>query len=267
MLPARNNAHRKRRAATKTRMTTAKSRLDVALVKRGLASSRAQAADLVRRGQVSVAGALASKPGALVRNDAPLALDPDAGKYVSRGALKLEAALAAFSFHAKGKVALDIGASTGGFTDVLLARGACKVYAIDVGKDQLHTRLRADPRVVSLESTDVRALDAARIQDEVMAIVADLSFISLTQALPAALALAAPGAWLAALIKPQFEAGRAAVGKGGIVRKAEDRERAISRVRGFIEAQAGWTLLGVIPSPILGGSGNQEFLLGARHAA
>ena len=162
-------------------------------------------------------------------------------------------------------MALDIGASTGGFTEVLLAEGAAKVYAVDVGRGQLHERLRADPRVVSLEATDARNLDAALIPEPVGTIVADVSFISLTQALPAALKRAAPGAWLVALVKPQFEAGREAVGKGGIVRKAEDRERAVVRVRDFLEGE-GWIVLGVIPSPIEGGSGNVEFLIGARNA-
>jgi 23S rRNA (cytidine1920-2'-O)/16S rRNA (cytidine1409-2'-O)-methyltransferase len=246
--------------------TSARSRLDVVLVERGLAPTRSRAADLVRRGCVTVAGVMTEKPGALIAADAALAVTRGAGAYVSRGALKLEAALDAFGFDPKGRVVLDIGASTGGFTDLLLTCGAAKVYTVDVGRDQLHFRLRADPRVVVLEATDARALDAAIIPEPVTAIVADVSFISLTQALPLALKLAGPDAWLAALIKPQFEAGREAVGKGGIVRKAGDRERAVARVRDFI-ARRGWAVLGVIPSPIIGGSGNQEFLIGARHRA
>jgi 23S rRNA (cytidine1920-2'-O)/16S rRNA (cytidine1409-2'-O)-methyltransferase len=244
-----------------------KTRLDRLLVEAGLASSRAQAADLVRRGCVSVAGKAASKPGALVGADVPLAVSPDAAPYVSRGGLKLETALDAFALDPAGRIALDLGASTGGFTDVLLARGAAEVYAVDVGRGQLHQRLRGDPRVVVLEGTDARRLDASIIDRPVEAIVADVSFISLTLALPAALARAAQDAWLVALIKPQFEAGREAVGKGGVVRKAEDRQKAVARVRQYLEAQAGWTVLGVIPSPILGGSGNEEFLIGARHGA
>jgi 23S rRNA (cytidine1920-2'-O)/16S rRNA (cytidine1409-2'-O)-methyltransferase len=244
-----------------------KKRLDQRLVEMGLAPSRAQAADLVRRGCVTVAGHAVSKPGALISNDAPLAVSPNAASYVSRGGLKLEAALDAFGLDPSGRVALDLGASTGGFSDVLLSRGASRVYAVDVGRGQLHERFRADPRVVVLEGTDARSLDAAIVADPVAAIVADVSFISLTLVLPAALRLAACDAWLVALIKPQFEAGREAVGKGGIVRKAEDRERAVARVRLHIEAQAGWSVLGVVPSPILGGSGNAEFLLGARYGA
>ena len=149
---------------------------------------------------------------------------------------------------------------------MLLEQGASRVYAVDVGRDQLHESLRTDSRVVVLEGTDARKLEANLVKEPVSAIVADVSFISLTQALPVPLSLAAPGAWLVALVKPQFEAGRAAVGKGGIVRDAKDRERAVARVREFLE-DAGWRVAGVMPSPILGGSGNQEFLIGARYGA
>jgi 23S rRNA (cytidine1920-2'-O)/16S rRNA (cytidine1409-2'-O)-methyltransferase len=186
-----------------------------------------------------------------------------AGDHVSRGALKLMAALEHFRFSALGVVALDVGASTGGFTQVLLERGAARVFAVDVGHGQLHARLAEDPRVVSLERCDARSLDRTRIPEPVGAIVADVSFISLTKALPAALALAAEPAWLVALVKPQFEAGRAAVGRGGIVRDAAARARAIALVQDWVAAQAGWQVAGVIPSPIAGGSGNEEFLLGA----
>ena len=241
-----------------------KTRLDQLLVDSGLASTRSRAADLVRRGYVSVGGVPAAKPGALVRSDARLAVSAKAPSYVSRGASKLEAALDAFDFEVEGRVALDIGASTGGFTEVLLIHGAAKVYAVDVGRNQLDARLRADPRVVVLEETDARRLDGAIVKEPVDAIVADVSFISLTLALPAPIRLAVPGAWLIALVKPQFEAGRKAVGKGGIVRKEADREKAVTRVWQFLEKR-GWTVLGVTPSPIVGRSGNQEFLLGARH--
>jgi 23S rRNA (cytidine1920-2'-O)/16S rRNA (cytidine1409-2'-O)-methyltransferase len=243
-----------------------KRRLDQLLVEIGLAPSRSRAADLVRRGLVSVAGVPALKPGAQVTPDAELKLAPGASRYVSRGGEKLEAALDAFGFDPECTIALDVGASTGGFSDVLIARGAAKIYAVDVGSGQLHSKLRVNPRVVVLEDTDARALDRTVIGEEVTAIVADVSFISLTLALPAALKLAAPGAWLVALVKPQFEAGRAAVGKGGIVRKAAERTKAVEKVRGFIE-DAGWTVVGEIASPILGGSGNEEFLIGARYAA
>jgi len=243
-----------------------KKRIDRLLVEVGLAPTRARAADLVRRGCVTVAGEAVCKPGALVADDAALAVAPGSGSHVSRGALKLEAALAAFSLAPEGCVALDVGASTGGFTEVLLTQGAEKVFAVDVGRGQLHESLREDPRVVLLEATDARHLDAACIPEPVTAIVADVSFISLTQALPAALERAAADAWLVALVKPQFEAGREAVGKGGIVRDEKDRARAVARVRDFLESQ-GWQVLGVIPSPITGGSGNVEFLIGARQSA
>jgi 23S rRNA (cytidine1920-2'-O)/16S rRNA (cytidine1409-2'-O)-methyltransferase len=243
-----------------------KRRLDQLLVEIGLAPSRSRAADLVRRGLVSVAGVPALKPGTQVAPDAELRVSPGASRYVSRGGEKLAAALDAFGFDPKRTIALDVGASTGGFSDVLIARGAAKIYAVEVGSGQLHSKLRANPRVVVLEDTDARALDRTVIAEQVTAIVADVSFISLTLALPAALKLAAPGAWLVALVKPQFEAGRAAVGKGGIVRKPADRKKAVEKVRGFIE-NAGWTVVGEIASPILGGSGNEEFLIGARYGA
>ena len=241
-----------------------KTRLDQLLVDSGLAATRSRAADLVRRGYVSVGGVLAAKPGALVRVDARLAVSAKATSYVSRGALKLETALDCFDFAVEGRVALDIGASTGGFTEILLSRGAAKVYAVDVGRDQLHSKLRTDPRVVVLEGTDARSLDAAIVKEPAGAIVADVSFISLTLALPAPLKLAAPDAWLISLVKPQFEAGRKAVGKRGIVRSEAAREKAVTRIWGFLEEE-GWRVLGVIPSPILGRGGNEEFLIGARH--
>lgn len=232
-----------------------------------MAPSRSRAADLIRQGCVKVAGKPELKPGALVMPGASLAISPEACTYVSRGGLKLAAALDAFAFDPKDRVALDLGASTGGFTDVLIGRGAAKVYAVDVGKGQLHAKLRANPRVVALEGTDARALDRTVIGEEVSAIVADVSFIGLGLVLPAALRLAAPGAWLVALIKPQFEAGREAVGKGGIVRSEADRLKSVAKIRKFIEDQPGWTVVGDIPSPIRGGSGNEEFLIGACHGA
>lgn len=243
-----------------------KTRLDQLLVDSGLVATRSRAADLVRRGAVSVEGAKALKPGTLVRRDAILAVDRFASPYVSRGGLKLAAALDAFDFSPEGRVALDLGASTGGFTDVLLQRGAAKVYAVDVGRDQLDKALCADPRVVALGATDARRLDASLVPEPVQAIAADVSFVSLTLVLPAAFKLAESNAWLVALVKPQFEAGRDAVGKGGIVRDPAKRKEAIAKVREFIE-RSGWTVSGEIASPIRGGSGNQEFLIGARHGA
>ncbi len=243
-----------------------KMRLDRILVERGLAPSRSRAADLVRLGAVSVGGAPAEKPGMLLASDAELRVDASASPFVSRGGLKLQAALDAFGLHAKGLFALDIGASTGGFTEVLLARGAAKVAAVDVGHGQLHATLKADPRILQLEGTDARTLDADLLGGLPEAIVVDVSFISLTKILPRLLPLGAPGAWLVALIKPQFEVGREAVGKGGIVRDAKAREDAVTRVRELIAATPGWTVVGEIPSPIAGSDGNLEVLIGARHA-
>jgi len=238
-------------------------RLDIRMVERRLVTSRARAQDLIRRGLVEVGGMVERRPGTRIAAAAEVVLSGAAEAHVSRGALKLIAALDQFGFSADGVVALDIGASTGGFTQVLLARGAARVYAVDVGHGQLHARLAGDPRVVSLEDCDARRLDRTLVPEPVGAIVADVSFISLSKALPVPLTLAGPGAWLVALIKPQFEAGRAAVGKRGIVRDAAARQRAVQLVRDWIAGQPDWRVLDVIASPIAGGSGNEEFLLGA----
>lgn len=241
-------------------------RLDLALVARGLASTRSQARDLILRGAVTVHGAAADRPAMPVRHDDEITVAEGAAGWVSRGALKLIAALDAFGFDAAGRVALDVGASTGGFTQVLLERGARRVYAVDVGHEQLHPTIAGNPSVVNLSDYDARALDRKLVPEPVEAITADVSFISLTKALPAALALASPGCWLIALVKPQFEAGRAAIGKGGLVRDAADRDRALSDVQGWLAAQIGWRSVGFIPSPVAGGSGNREYLVGAvRH--
>ncbi|MEJ2228887.1 MAG: TlyA family RNA methyltransferase [Alphaproteobacteria bacterium] len=247
-------------------MSTANERLDIFLVERKLVRSRSEAADLIRRGLVSVNGAVVTKPALKCNASAEVSLSEEAGQYVSRGSLKLAAALDAFGFDPADSVALDIGASTGGFTQVLLARGAARVYAVDVGRGQLHPSLSASSRVVSLEATDARTLTRATIPEPVGAITADVSFISLTKALVGGLALAAPGAWLAALVKPQFEAGREAIGKGGIVKSEAARATALQGVEAFIAAQPGWTVVGTIPSPITGQSGNVEYLLGASYA-
>ncbi|AHB48299.1 hemolysin [Hyphomicrobium nitrativorans NL23] len=237
-------------------------RLDKVLVSRRLVGTRSRARDLIVRGVVTVDGAVETKPGTLIREDAPIALSEDAD-YVSRGSLKLIAALDAFGFDPAGRGALDVGASTGGFTEVLLRRGAAHVTAVDVGHGQLHPKLADDPRVTQHEGRDARTLGPEDVGAPVEAIVADVSFISLEKALPAALALAAPGAWLAALIKPQFEAGRDSVGKGGIVRDAAVRDAQADKIAMWIAGLAGWRVVGVIPSPVAGGSGNREFLIGA----
>lgn len=240
-----------------------KRRLDLLLVTRGLAPTRSRASDLIKRGAVTINGAIAAKPGQLYAQDVALAIAEDAGRYVSRGAFKLIAALDAFGFDGEGRNALDVGASTGGFTQVLLERGASHVTAVDVGQGQMADELRYHARVTVLENMDARDLTFDVIGEPVTAITADVSFISLTKALPAALNVAMSGCWLVALIKPQFEAGREAVGKGGIVRGAADRERAVDSVRDWLEAQSGWRVTGVIESPITGGDGNREYLFGA----
>ncbi len=239
-------------------------RLDLVLVERGLVPTRSRARDLIKGAKVLVDGEACTKPGAEVDEHEEVTLREGGAPAVSRGGTKLAAALASFEFDPTGLVALDVGASTGGFTEVLLARGATKVYAVDVGHGQLHASLRDNPRVVSFEGCDARSLNRTLIPEAVAAIVADVSFISLTKALSPALALAAPGAWLVALVKPQFEVGRGGVGKGGIVREAGARRQAVDAVTAWLSAQEGWRIAGVVPSPIKGGSGNEEYLLGAR---
>ena len=241
-------------------------RLDVALVARGLAPTRSRALDLIRRGFVSVGGVVITKAGHDVGDDAAVMLATAAPQHVSRGAEKLIAALDRYGFDPAACHCADIGASTGGFTQVLLARGAATVTAVDVGRGQLHAALRADPRVVSLESRDARTLTASDFSYPVKAVTADVSFISLEKALPAMLTLAAPGAWLVALVKPQFEVGRENIGKGGLVRDTTLSAAAVARIAGWLEI-CGWRVAGTMPSPISGGDGNQEFLIGARKAA
>ncbi len=242
-------------------------RLDTLLTTRGLAATRSRARDLIKRGLVSVDGEPAGKPAQLISQTATLEVSGDANRYVSRGAAKLITALESFSFNPEGCRALDIGASTGGFTQVLLERGAAHVWSVDVGHGQLNDELRSDARVSVLEGTDSRTLSHELIAEPVTAIVADVSFISLAKALPAALKLAAPGCWLVALVKPQFELGPEAVGKGGVVRDKAERQRALVTVRDWIDLQPGWKVTGIVPSQIEGGDGNIETLIGALHDA
>lgn len=239
-------------------------RLDARLVSDGLVATRARARDLILRGFVRVDGAVCDKPSRAVTSAIHVVLDNEAPNFVSRGAEKLIAALDHFSFDTTGRVVIDAGASTGGFTQVLLQRGARRVYAVDVGQSQLHETLKEDPRVVSLEKQDARLLTAKIIAERADAVVADVSFIALSKVLPSVLNLTNEAAWLVALVKPQFELDPDSIGKGGIVRNAEARRVAVDRVAETIRAQSGWRVLGVIPSPILGGSGNEEFLIGAR---
>jgi 23S rRNA (cytidine1920-2'-O)/16S rRNA (cytidine1409-2'-O)-methyltransferase len=244
-----------------------KTRLDHLLTLRGLAPTRSRARDLIKRGLVLVAGRVETRPGIDLPPDAEIGVAEDWSGYVSRGALKLAAALDHFGFECEDRIALDVGASTGGFTQIFLQRGARRIYAADVGTGQLHPDIAADPRVVNLERTDARALDRVSVPEPIQAIAADVSFISLAKALPAALALTASGAWMVALVKPQFEAGREHVGKGGIVRSEAAREAALAGVAAFVESRPGWRVAGSIPSPIEGQSGNREYLLGARYEA
>ena len=241
-------------------------RLDITLVDRGLVPSRSRALDLIKRGFVRVGGVVVIKAGADIAPDAVVTLADTTPMHVSRGAEKLAAALDHFGFGVTGQHCADIGASTGGFTEILLARGAAHVTAVDVGRDQIHPSLRSDPRVRILEGTDARALTPAHFPDPIAGLAADVSFISLEKALPAVLALAAPGAWLIALIKPQFEVGRAAIGKGGIVRDTAARDAVPARIAAWLTT-SGWSVAGTIPSPITGSDGNQEFLIGAHKAA
>jgi 23S rRNA (cytidine1920-2'-O)/16S rRNA (cytidine1409-2'-O)-methyltransferase len=232
-------------------------------VERGLAPTRARARDAILRGHVSVNGRLTAKPALTVDASAEIAVDDPAAGYVSRGALKLIAALDRFGYSPAGRAALDLGASTGGFTQVLLERGARKVFAVDVGHGQLDATLAADPRVTSRERLNARDLTADDLGEAVGAVVADVSFISLKLVLPPALKLAALDAWGIFLVKPQFEVGREAIGKGGIVRDPQAGERAAADIAHFLERDLGWRVGGVILSPIEGGDGNREFLIGA----
>jgi 23S rRNA (cytidine1920-2'-O)/16S rRNA (cytidine1409-2'-O)-methyltransferase len=239
---------------------TTRQRADRLLVDRGLFDSRAKAQAAIAAGLVTANGQPVRKASEEIPVDAVIHATP-AHPYVSRGGVKLAAALDRFGFDPKDRICLDVGASTGGFTQVLLESGARRVHAVDVGTAQLHASLRNRDDVVVMETTDIRALDAAAFPAPPQLVVIDVSFISLKLALPPALQLAAPDARLVALIKPQFEAGRDAV-KKGVVRDAAIHAAVCEDIAGFVTG-LGWTVHGVIPSPIAGGDGNREFLLGA----
>ena len=237
-------------------------RLDDLLVQRGLFISRSRARDAVLRGTVTVAGVAVTKPGRLVAGDAEIRVDDPARNYVSRAALKLVHGLDHFGFDPAGRVALDLGASTGGFTQVLLERSVDRVLALDVGHNQMRGEIADDPRVTNIEGLNARDLTAAHLGDETPdCVVCDVSFISLRLALPPALAITGEGAWGVFLIKPQFEAGRDRIGKGGIVDRSEG-ERIARDLASWLDGQSGWRSTGVVASPIEGGDGNREYLLG-----
>jgi 23S rRNA (cytidine1920-2'-O)/16S rRNA (cytidine1409-2'-O)-methyltransferase len=241
-------------------------RLDQLLVERGLADSRTRAKALIEAGLVRAENRRAEKPGQVLATDSALEVTGPDHPWVSRGGLKLAAALDHFAIEPTGRTALDIGASTGGFTDVLLARGAPRVYAVDVGHGQLAEKLRRDPRVVALEHQNARYLSFAEIPEPVGIVTCDASFIGLETILPAPLALAAPGAFLVALIKPQFEVGPGRTGKGGVVRDPVLHEEVCDRIARWLGSLPGWQVLGIVDSPIEGGDGNREFLIAARRA-
>jgi len=239
-----------------------KKRLDQILVERGLAESRAQAQALVIAGKVYSGERRLEKPGAPTAEDLAIELRGEPHPWVSRGGVKLAAGLDAFKIEPKGAVAIDVGASTGGFTDVLLHRGAAKVYAVDVGHGQLAWTLRNDPRVVVLERINARYLAREQVPEPVDMVVCDASFIGLETVLPAALALTKPSAMLVALIKPQFEVGKGKVGKGGVVRDPALHAEVCARIEAWLAAQPGWHVLGIVESPLKGPEGNIEFLIG-----
>jgi 23S rRNA (cytidine1920-2'-O)/16S rRNA (cytidine1409-2'-O)-methyltransferase len=236
-------------------------RADQALVERGLAESRTRAQALILAGKVFSGDRPITKAGEQIAPETPLAVRGQDHPWVSRGGIKLDHALNTFALSPAGRICLDMGASTGGFTDVLLARGATRVHAVDVGQGQLAWQLRTDPRVVVHEKTNARTLTPAIISDPIQALVCDASFIGLATLLPAPLSLCAPGAWAVALIKPQFEAGRAAVGSKGVVRDPAVHTAVCERVHNWWNALPGWRVLGIEPSPILGPEGNREFLI------
>jgi 23S rRNA (cytidine1920-2'-O)/16S rRNA (cytidine1409-2'-O)-methyltransferase len=242
----------------------AKQRLDTMLVARGLAESRAKAQALALAGLVYSGERRLDKPGQMLAAETPLECRGRDHPYVSRGGVKLAHALDHFAIDPAGAVALDIGASTGGFTDVLLRRGAAKVFAVDVGHGQLDWRLRQDARVVVLERRNARHLTRTEIPEAPDLIVCDASFIGLETVLPAALELAAPSAALVALIKPQFEVGKGRVGKGGVVRDPALHVEVCTRIEAWLQAQPGWTVFGVTESPLRGPDGNIEFFIAAR---
>ncbi|MFW5680658.1 MAG: TlyA family RNA methyltransferase [Pseudomonadota bacterium] len=242
-------------------------RLDQLLVERGLAENRTRAQALVLAGEVFSGEKRLDKPGTPLDPALPLEVRSRQPAWVSRGALKLLHGLDHFGIDPTDRVALDVGASTGGFTEVLLKKGAKRVYAVDVGYGQLHVKLRHDPRVVVLERLNARYLEREHVPEAPSLVVCDASFIALHQVLDRALDLAAPGAEVVALIKPQFEVGRGEVGKGGVVRDAAQHRQVCESVAAWLDEAKGWEVRGVTPSPVLGPKGNREFLIAATKPA
>jgi 23S rRNA (cytidine1920-2'-O)/16S rRNA (cytidine1409-2'-O)-methyltransferase len=238
-------------------------RADQLLADRGLAESRTRAQALILAGKVFAGDRRIAKAGDLLPEDSPLEVRGQDHPWVSRGGLKLQHALTHFALFPENRICLDVGASTGGFTDVLLAHGAAKVHAVDVGHGQLAWKLRTDPRVVVHEKTNARYLARDTVPDPIEALVCDASFIGLATLLSAPLALCIPGAWAIALIKPQFEAGPASVGSKGVVRDPEIHRAVCERIQSWWASLPGWRVLGITESPITGPEGNREFLLAA----
>jgi len=237
-------------------------RLDTFLFENGYYESRARAASAIKAGKVTVDGVVVSKPSFKISANAKVIAQAE-HPWVSRGGLKLDHALSVFEIKVSGRTVLDVGASTGGFTDVLLSRGAAKVYAVDVGRDQLHERLKKDGRVISMESTDARNLESQNLNPLPTLIVCDASFISAMKVLIRPMSLVDSESELVALVKPQFEVGKSHIGKGGLVRDPALARDALETVSSWVKFQ-GWSVLGTDNSPITGGDGNIEFLLHAR---
>jgi len=240
-----------------------RTRLDQLLVSREFFATRSRAADAIKRGHVAINGRVAEKPGQRVETTAEISISDPAHKYVSRAALKLLSALDHFDVDVSGAIAADIGASTGGFSQILLERGAARIYAVDVGHDQLAQSLRNDAQVISMEGLNARHITKAHIPEPLDVIVCDVSFISLKLALPQVLGLAAANAELITLIKPQFEVGRNNLGKGGIVRDDALRQKAVEDIATWLTKDMNWHVSGLMPSPVSGSDGNEEFLLHA----
>lgn len=241
-----------------------KIRADQLVVNLGLAESRTQAARLIMAGEVFHGTLRIDKPGAQLKEDTTLTVRAPLHPWVSRGGMKLAGALSHFGLSPEGLIAVDVGASTGGFTDVLLTHGARKVYAVDVGQGQLAWKLQQDARVIRMDQTNARHLTAMQIPEAPQVIVCDASFISLKLVLPAVMQLAAPGAWMVALIKPQFEVGKENIGKGGIVRDEALHQQVCDDIAAWCANDMKWEVIGITDSPITGAEGNKEFLIAAR---